>query len=290
VTAADYSVVTPVRDEQENLARLAESLAAQTVQPIEWVIVDNGSADATVDIARALERSHPWARLLTIEPLAATPTRGGPIARALEAGLSALAAIPSFVVKLDADVTMPIDYFENLLRVFATETALGIASGVAYELDSDGAWAARQIAPGTAWGASRIYRRECLAVIRPFEESMGWDGIDQLKAERAGWTTRTIDVPFRHHRREGERDGPRTSAGWATQGRGSHYMGYRPWWLILRALSHARRDPRAVAMITGYFDAAVRRAPVCPDQGVRELLREQQSLRRLVRDRFLSGA
>ena len=49
-----YALVTPTRDEETDLPRLAaESLAAQTVRPDVWVIVDNGSTDRTVEIARA---------------------------------------------------------------------------------------------------------------------------------------------------------------------------------------------------------------------------------------------
>ncbi len=66
-----------------------------------------------------------------------------------------------------------------------------------------------------------------------------------------GWRTEILlDLPFRHHRLEGERDGSRATA-WATAGQGSYYMGYRSWYLVLRALHHARTEPAALAMITG---------------------------------------
>ena len=57
---------------------------------------------------------------------------------------------------------------------------------------------------------ARGYRRELLDVVLPLEPSMGWDGIDELKAHARGWSTRTLlDLPFRHHRPEGSRDGNR---------------------------------------------------------------------------------
>ena len=46
-----YALVTPVRSEEENLARLAASIDSQTLLPTRWVIVDNGSEDRTLDVA-----------------------------------------------------------------------------------------------------------------------------------------------------------------------------------------------------------------------------------------------
>jgi hypothetical protein len=110
---------------------------------------------------------------------------------------------------------------------------------------------------------------------------MGWDGIDALKAEVRGWRSgRVRDLPFRHHRAEGARDGARRSA-YAAQGRAAHYMGYRPLYLAMRALHRARSEPAAVAMIGGYAAAALHRAPRCADAEMVAHLRETQRLRML---------
>jgi hypothetical protein len=88
------------------------------------------------------------------------------------------------------------------------------------------------------------------------------------------------DLPFRHHRREGERDGAPHRARLA-QGRAARFLGYRLWYLALRALWNARREPAALAMILGYVDAAARREPRLTDPTARAYLRRQQSIRRL---------
>jgi len=53
--------------------------------------------------------------------------------------------------------------------------------------------------------------------------------------------------------------------------------------LLLRALNNARRDRAALAMVSGYTRAALRRAERCPDEEVRSFVRRQQSLRQLPR-------
>ena len=274
-----YAVVTPVRNEASHLRRLAASLAAQTVAPSSWVIVDTGSTDKTIALARSLADERPWVRLVRSQTGEA-PQRGGPIVRAFEAGVATLDGAADVVVKVDADVSFPTDYFERLLGAFADDDRLGIASGSAQELD-DGAWRTRYNTGAAVWGAARAYRRRCLADVRPLEARMGWDGIDELKAQLRGWRTGTLrDLPFRHHRAEGERDGSPWRA-WAARGRASHYMGYRPWYLLLRALHHAQRERAALAMVWGYASAAARRAPVCADADVRAHLRGMQGVRNL---------
>jgi glycosyltransferase involved in cell wall biosynthesis len=278
-TELAYAVVTPVRDEAENLPRLAECLRGQTFRPTVWVIVDNGSSDGTLELAEELARREAWVKVLTV-PDDAPVLRGGRVVRAFQAGLTPVDEAAEVIVKLDADVSMAPDYFARLLRGFADSPRLGIASGSGYE-EKDGVWRERHVTGGHVWGASRAYRRACLRDVLPLEERMGWDGIDELKASGAGWTTATLDIPFRHHRKEGERDG-RATVAWASLGKAAHYMGYRPWYLALRALHHARREPAALAMIWGYGGAAIRREGRCSDETVRQVLRQRQSVSKLL--------
>jgi poly-beta-1,6-N-acetyl-D-glucosamine synthase len=274
-----YAVITPVRDERENLPRLAESLAAQTERPRTWLIVDNGSQDGTVELASSLTAEHGWIEFLSV-PGAAAAERGAPIVRSLHAGIDELATdAPGFVVNVDADVSMEPDYFARLLDRFDADPELGIASGSAFELQ-DGEWRQRHVTGSTVWGASRAYRWACLQEILPFEERVAWDGIDEFKANARGWRTHAFeDLPFKHHRREGERDGSWRAR--RNQGHAAYYVGYRPWYLVLRALFNARRDPASLGMIAGYVAAFVRREPQSRDQDARAYLRRQQSVRTL---------
>ena len=276
-----YSAVTPVRDESGNLPRLAESLAAQTIRPTRWLIIDTGSTDDTVGLATRLAEQHPW--IAFQEGRAAVGAdRGWPVVRAVQDGFGVLLAQhPDVVAKLDADVSFGPDFFERVLQQFDDDPALGIAGGVCHELHGD-VWRPRPVtAEAHVWGATRAYRRECLADVLPLEPRLGFEAVDELKAALAGWSTRTIlDVPFFHHRREGERDGARWRA-WAAEGDLAHYMTYRPSWVFLRTVNRMRLDPSAAAVLFGYVRAFARRKPRCGDDGVRRLLREQQRARHL---------
>ena len=277
-----YSVVTAARNEASNISRLADCLIAQDIVPAEWVIVDDDSTDDTGAVALELQARDERVHVVSLTG-ARSETRGAPVARAFQTGLRALRAPADVVVKLDADLSFEPDYFAVLLAAFEADPSLGIASGSCYEQQADSRWEQQQVTGASVWGASRAYRWACLQDVLPLDEFMGWDGIDQIKANMHGWTTRTLtDLPFRHHRREGERDGSRKRA-WQAQGHASYYMGYRWWYLLFRALHHARSEPSALAMLSTYVNDAIRRAPRCADLDVRTHVRRTQTLSDLPR-------
>lgn len=68
------SLVVPVRDEEGALARLFSSIRAQTRQPDEVIIVDGGSTDRTIQLARELAAGD--GRFRVVEAGQASPGRG----------------------------------------------------------------------------------------------------------------------------------------------------------------------------------------------------------------------
>ena len=76
-TPVTYGLITPARDEEENLRRLGECLIRQTVQPTAWIVVDNGSADDTAGVVRGLAQDHAWIHVSSSPPGSVAQPRGG---------------------------------------------------------------------------------------------------------------------------------------------------------------------------------------------------------------------
>jgi biofilm PGA synthesis N-glycosyltransferase PgaC len=281
-----YAVITPARDEAVALPRLAAAVAAQTLAPTVWVVVDDGSTDGTAALLEELARTHPWVLPCTIPAangtLLSSGRREGRALEAFRTGVAALEAPVDVVIKIDADVDFDAGYCEALVGRFAADSTLGIASGTCHEREH-GAWVRRTKTESTVWGATRAYRWDCLPDVLALAPRMGWDGLDELCVQRRGYRTQAFtDLAFRHHRAEGAREHSALHHGDA-QGRAAWYMGYRPSYLVLRALYRARRQPAALAMLWGYTTAALRREPRCPDEEARVVLRERQRLRETLR-------
>jgi glycosyltransferase involved in cell wall biosynthesis len=275
-----YDVVTPTRNEAANLPRLAAALAAQERPPRCWTIVDTGSTDETLDVAATLAERHDWIRVRSLDE-GARSDRGRPVVRAIETGGadSAHGQPPDVFVNVDADVSFEPGYMSRLLDELAADPQLGIVSGTCLEF-TRGEWRPRFNTGSTVWGATRAYRWECFQAVLPLEQRLGWDGIDEIKANSRGWRTMSLrDHFFFHHRPEGVRDGAFRAR--REQGRTAYYMGYRVWYLLLRSLRHAAHDPGSLAMVWGYAGSALRRAPRSDDAAARSYLQQTQSLRLL---------
>lgn len=278
-TSLTYALITPLQDEEHNLPRLADCVADQTVTPMSWVLIDTGSTDRTLDVAAAIASRLPFARVVSVASGVAH-VRGGPVVRAFHTGLGALDTPADVIIKMDADISFQADYCERLLDAFVSDPGLGLASGICTEI-RDGEWRPFFGTRHHVWGASRAYRWPCLQQVLPLEERQGWDEIDSIKAQLSSWRAATLDdLPFRHHRPEGLRDGSGRRR-WVAQGDTAHYMGYRFSYLLLRALWRATTDAAALGMVYGYLSAALRREPRCPDAAVRAFLRREQTVRRL---------
>ena len=280
-----YALVTPARDEARNLERLAGCLERQTVQPQEWLIVDDGSVDGTAEVAHALAARHAY---VIVHDSPGAETREGPLAAgrragrdivAFKVGLARLSRRPDVVLKLDADVSFEPDFFERMLAAFEADPTLGIAGGTCYELDGD-RWRPYRVTGGHVRGATRAYRWACLEAVSPIEERIGWEAVEEARAALKGWRTRSLpELPFLHHRALGARDGARRA--WVSQGHLAHYLGYRPSFMLLKIAFRLVREPAAVAMLWGYVEALAQREPRHPDAAVRAFWRSEQSLRRV---------
>src|SRR3954452_3839871 len=162
-TLPTYAVISPVKDEASHLPLTASSLVAQTRRPVRWVIVDDGSTDATRAIAEALAREHDWVTVIS-SGRSDKRTRGATIVRAFQRGLEVLPEGPDVVVKLDGDLFLPSHYFAWVMETFARAPRAGVVGGVAMFHDGV-SWVREVVAAHTVWGGAKAYRTICLEEI-----------------------------------------------------------------------------------------------------------------------------
>jgi glycosyltransferase involved in cell wall biosynthesis len=98
------SLVVPVRNEEESLGRLVASILGQTWPPDEVLLVDGGSTDRTVEVARALTGGD--TRFRVVEAGEATPGRGRNVGVA--------AARNPWIAFTDAGTQLEPDWLERL--------------------------------------------------------------------------------------------------------------------------------------------------------------------------------
>ncbi len=207
----DYVVISPVKDEEKFFERTIKALCQQTVRPAKWIIVDDGSRDRTPQIIEAACQQCDWIESLRIDR-DANRQLGSAEIRAFEAGYKLLSrASCEFVVKLDADLDLPADYFEQLIARLKVRERLGIASGIYVEQVGD-RWEPAKMPFYHAAGAAKMVRTKCLQDIGGFPLFPGWDTADEIKAWAKGWETGHFpEIEFQHLKPEGSMQGPGTN-------------------------------------------------------------------------------
>jgi poly-beta-1,6-N-acetyl-D-glucosamine synthase len=275
-----YGAITPARDEQEFLPGLINSMTSQTRRPLRWVVIDDGSSDATPDILDAAARELPW---LTVHHLPrARPREAGgesPIKRFITPDLWRDC---DAIFRVDADISFGPGFMELLLAEFDRDPKLGIAGAALYEPDRHG-W---HEVGGPAFhtrGATKLYSLACLKAIGGLEAGIGWDTIDEVKAAALGFRSRSFrHVHARHHRPQGSALG--LLRGRFMAGRAAYQTGYSPVFLTVRALKQTVAWPPvigAVMLLAGYVDSCLRRPARMASPELVKFVRRQQ-IRRLL--------
>jgi poly-beta-1,6-N-acetyl-D-glucosamine synthase len=279
-------IVSPVFNEGANLVRTANSVAAQALPPDRWLVVDDGSSDDTLAIARGLERELEF--LTVIEASDALPAGADNLALAREAhafnlGLGAAGWQDfDFVGKLDGDVELPEEWFATLIERFERSPDLGLAAGRLAEPGQRG-WETIPIPSYHVHGAVKLFRRQCLEEIGGVPERLAWDTIDETYARMHGYRTHSFaDLVARHHRPWGSADG--LLRGRARHGECAWILHYGAGWVTLRSLKVATVPPwglSGLAFLYGYARAALKRVPRVDDRRFRRFVRAELRARLL---------
>ncbi len=283
-------IVTPVRDEAQHLETTIASVAAQTRAPDLWLLVDDGSRDATPRIIERAAAELDFVRAVKVPQRALGD--GDRLALAAEARAfnHALDQVElgrfGFVGKIDGDIELPPRYFELALSRFEAVPELGIAGGRLLE-DHGRGWRPAATPAHHVRGALKLYRRDCFDAIGGIEEMLGWDTIDEVRARMQGWETRSLEgLDARHHRPVATRGG--ALRGRSRHGRAAYIVRYSPWWVGLKSLRVALSRPyglSGLAFLHGYLSAGLRRGPRIEDERFRRFvgaeLRQRVRLQRL---------
>lgn len=272
-----YVVITPVRNEAEFIEQTISSMIQQTIKATEWIIVNDGSTDATAEIVARYAVGQSWIKLINRSDRGSRQ-RGKGVVEAFYDGFAALTCQDfDCIVKLDGDLSFEPIYFESLLQEFAANPKLGIAGGGVYERLDGKNWV-RASSTDHVRGPTKVYRRACFEAIGGLVPALGWDGVDEWKALTLGWKVQSfLRLKVYHYRVTGAATGSLKSR--IEQGYGAYYMGYHPLFLVARGVRYMARRPYLIgglALISAYFLAWLRGQDHLEDPVVIRYVRQTQ--------------
>lgn len=182
----DYYIVIPAHNEEEFIALTLQSLISQTVLPKKLVVVNDNSTDKTAEIVKAFAKDNPFISLVE-KSSSAIHLPGSKVIQAFQTGFETLDDNYDFIVKLDADLILPNNYFETIIGHFEKDQKTGMAGGFCY-VEKNGDWVLENLTDKDhIRGALKAYRKETFKQIGGLKPQMGWDTVDELLAKFHGW-------------------------------------------------------------------------------------------------------
>ncbi|WP_349294641.1 glycosyltransferase family A protein (plasmid) [Thioclava sp. 'Guangxiensis'] len=281
-----YALITPCRDEAQYMRRTLDSVTAQTEPPALWLIVDDGSTDATPQILAEYTARHDWIRVVS-KPDRGARAVGPGVIEAFYFGLDRIdTGAFDYICKFDLDLELPHGYFAGLMDKMAANPRLGSCSGKPWFMWK-GARVSEKCGSEMSVGMTKFYRVQCFREIGGFVREVMWDAIDCHKSRQLGWQARAFDdeaLAFEHLRPMGSSQ-KSVHTGRMRHGYGQYFMGSSFWFFTASCLFRMAHPPYvtgALASWWGYVRAALGRKPQLPDPALRAFIRAYQ-IRALLR-------
>jgi glycosyltransferase involved in cell wall biosynthesis len=278
-------VITPARDEAQHIPETITSVIHQSVRPVEWVIVDDGSTDGTGEIIDRFAAQHSWITALHRPNRGVRENNIGAIEAFFDGYRALKFADWEFLVNLDGDLSLGTDYFERCLDEFRKDPELGIGGGLLYHVES-GVARTETCPLFHVRGATKIYRRACWDAMDGLRMGPGWDTIDELKANMLGWRTRNFpNVKALHRRPTGAADGAWCDA--VKNGQAEYFSGYHPLFMLVKCFKRVVQRPYligAAGLFWGFASLYLKRSPKVEDRALIDYVRKQQMRCLLLQD------
>jgi poly-beta-1,6-N-acetyl-D-glucosamine synthase len=258
-----YVLITPARNEEAFIELTIKSVVAQTVKPMKWVIVSDGSTDGTDEIVKKYLADNLWIELVRM-PERRERNFAGKV-HAFNAGYDRVKGLSFDVIgSLDGDLSFDGDYFSFLLEKLNENSTLGLV-GTPFQDGPNSTYDYRFVSIEHVSGACQLFRRRCFEEIGGYQpvKGGGIDHIAVLTARMKGWKTRTFTEKVSlHHRPMGTAQGSTMKARFKT-GSLDYALGGHPLWEIFRTCYQMSRRPFMIGGLTllaGYVWACATRA------------------------------
>jgi biofilm PGA synthesis N-glycosyltransferase PgaC len=279
-TSNRYVIISPCRDEAKYMRQTLNSVVSQSIRPAKWVIVDDGSTDATPKILAEYQEKHQWIHVVTRSDRGQRAVGPGVI-DAFYTGYKEINPDDyDYLCKLDLDLRLPHRYFEILMARMTADPRIATCSGKTY-VEENGFLTEEWHGDDTSIGASKFYRVSCFKSIGGFVREVMWDGIDCHRCRMNGWIACSWDDPelrFIHLRPEGSSQ-QSIFAGRIRHGYGQYFMGTGFLYMVASAIYRMNQKPYvlgSLAMLLGWVKSALAGNPRYDNAQFREFLRRYQ--------------
>jgi len=270
-----YIVITPAKNEEENLPNLIQSIVKQTIKPVVWVIVDDGSTDDTPNVIREAKEGNDWIKAIR---LGEHPRDiGMHYAHVFNKGAEfAIEYCKMHDIKydyigvLDADMILEPEFFEKLINEFEKNPKLGVVSGSLYR-KVDNKLILENMREDVLIGSAKLWRRECFEEIKGLPISYSPDVVADVIAKLRGWELKRFKEAKAIQTR-GTSSAEGLWKGYKINGISAYFRNYHPLFVLAKGLKYLFERPyyTGIAYLYGYVSSFLKRIEKIDNEEVRD--------------------
>lgn len=271
-----YIVITPCKNEEDNLPELVQSLIKQSITPALWTIVDDGSIDKTPEIINEIKKEYKWIQSICLEESPRDLTIH--ISKIVKIGFDFAMNYCNehninydFIVFLDSDMIIcDNEFIEKLITEFKNDEHLGIASGDIQIKDISGNLVGGKGRSNSISGGEMMCRRECVEDFAGVPLTYAWDSVMRAKAIIKGWKTKRFhEIKIIQSRKTSSAEG--LKKGFYIRGTSDYYLNYNPAVVIGKAMGYCLKKPYyiGIAYFFGYFSSFMLRKEQINDGSIK---------------------
>jgi glycosyltransferase involved in cell wall biosynthesis len=276
----NYIIVTPCKNEEDNILKLAESVANQTILPKLWIIVDDGSTDSTTRLLKTLKLKYDWIHLKFLGE--GIRDLSFHYAEVVNSGFSLAVNISKeyefrfdFLGLIDADMILSLDFFEKIMSEFENNSRLGIASGTVVYF-KNGKRIPENGRDNLPIGGLRVWSKKCFLETGGFPVSYSADSVSNVLALLNGWDiARFSSIQGIQTRETSSAEG--LWRGYQTKGKSDYYRDYHPVYVFLKFFKYTCKFPYYLGFpyLHGYFVGVIKIRAKIENAQVREYYRNK---------------
>lgn len=257
-----YYIIIPAYNEEQFIALTLQSLVTQTILPSKIIIVNDSSTDKTNDIIQQFANQYSFISLVQ-KKSETKHLPGSKVIQAFQKGLEIADDDYDIIVKVDADLVFPTNYFETVIKHFQTDETTGMVGGFAY-IEKNDQWVLENLTDEDhIRGAFKAYRKACFKQIGGLKPAMGWDTVDELLCRFYNWKIKTDKTLKVKHLKPTGANYNQVSR--YKQGEAFYTLGYGFWISIIASLKLAMRKRKPFLFfdyMNGFFKAKKEKKPL----------------------------
>lgn len=247
----EYILATKFYNEKDQLPGLVENIAGQTIRPITFVFLDDGSIDNSAVIAVSEAKKHglaaevvalPKKKKGNLDTLGRIWTKAQPLLKMISKDVK-------YIATIDVDTRVDSKYFENMINYLENHPSIGVVAGQARNEP-------KRTFP---MFAGKVFRSSILQTIDKYWD-ISIDSFINVKALKMGYRLQILDVPV---------DTPKTHLqtpkGRFRSGRLAYYVGTSILYVLAKGV--LKSDAQ---YLRGYWSEWMRGSWISTDSDIRE--------------------